>query len=132
MASINLAAVLAAAVSAFLLGGLWYAPFLFGKVWQREAGLSDQALKTRNAGLMFGGSFVFSLLAAYVFGMFLGPKPGMGLAVGAGFSAGFAWVASSFGINYLFEARSMKLFLVNGGYHTLQFTLFGLMFGLIQ
>ncbi len=132
MANISVAAVLVAAVSAFLLGGLWYAPFLFGKVWQREAGLSDEALKKRNVAMMFGGSLVLSLLAAFVFGMFLGPKPGFGLAVGAGFAAGFAWVAASFGINYLFEARSGKLLLVNGGYHTLQFTLFGLVFGLIQ
>ena len=34
------------------------------------------------------------------------------------------------GINYLFEARSLKLFVINGGYHTLQFTLYGLVLGL--
>ena len=39
-------------------------------------------------------------------------------------------VASSFGINYLFERRSLRLFLINGGYHTLQFTLYGLVLGL--
>jgi hypothetical protein len=30
-------------------------------------------------------------------------------------SAGLCWVAGSFGINYLFEQRSMRLFLINGG-----------------
>lgn len=29
-------------------------------------------------------------------------------------------------LNYLFERKSMTLFLVNGGYHTVQFTLMGL------
>ena len=29
---------LIAALSAFVLGGLWYSPLLFGKAWQREAG----------------------------------------------------------------------------------------------
>jgi hypothetical protein len=39
-------------------------------------------------------------------------------------------VAGSFGINYLFEQRSLRLFLINGGYHTLQYTLIGLVLGL--
>ena len=56
---------------------------------------------------------------------------GLGLAfgAGAGFAAGFAWVAASFGVNYLFEAKSCKLFLVNGGYHTVQFTVMGAILG---
>ena len=62
--------------------------------------------------------------------MFLGPAPGLPLALGAGFSAGLCWVASSFGINYLFAQRSLKLFLIDGGYHTIQFTLYGLILGI--
>jgi hypothetical protein len=65
-----------------------------------------------------------------VFALFLGPRPALGFALGAGFSAGLCWVAASFGINYLFERRSLALFLVNGGYHTMQFTLYGLVLGL--
>ena len=38
---------LIAALSAFMLGGLWYSPALFGKVWQREAGLSDEQLRSQ-------------------------------------------------------------------------------------
>jgi hypothetical protein len=44
--------------------------------------------------------------------------------------AGIAWVSTSFGINYLFERKSLTLFLVNAGYHTLQFTTMGLVLGL--
>jgi len=47
-----------------------------------------------------------------------------------GFGAGLCWVATSFGINYLFAGRSLKLWLIDGGYHTLQFTLYGLVLGL--
>ena len=39
MPDVNWLAVLAAAISAFLLGGLWYSPALFQKTWQRAAGL---------------------------------------------------------------------------------------------
>jgi len=35
--AINLISVVVAATSAFLLGGLWYSPVLFGPAWQREA-----------------------------------------------------------------------------------------------
>jgi hypothetical protein len=128
--ALNLMAILVAAVSAFLLGGLWYSPALFGKLWQHEAGLSDDQLRTRNPALMFGGAFVLSLVAAMVFALFLGPHPSLALGLGAGASAGLCWVAASFGINYLFEKRSLRQFLINGGYHTLQFTLYGLVLGL--
>jgi hypothetical protein len=75
---------------------------------------------------IFGGSLVLSLIAACVFALFLGPRPTLALGLGAGFSAGLCWVAASFGMNYLFERRSFRLFLINGGYHTLQFTIIGL------
>ena len=130
MSDINHLAVITAAISAFIIGGLWYAPPVFGKAWQRAAGLSDQQLAGGNPAKIFGGGFILSLIAAYVFAMFLGPKPALGFALGAGFSAGLCWVATSFGINYLFERRNGKLFLINGGYHTLQFTMFGLVLGL--
>lgn len=127
---INWLAVVAAAIATFLLGGLWYSPALLARIWQREAGLSDDTLKAANPAVTFGGSFVLSLIAAAVFAMFLGPDPGLGFAVGAGVAAGLGWVATSFGINYLFERKSLPLFLINGGFHTLQFTLFGLILGL--
>ena len=44
---------------------------------------------------------------------------------------GIAWVGASFGISYLFERRSLAMGLINGGYHAVQFTLFGLILGLM-
>lgn len=130
MPEFNLWAVLVAAVSCFLLGGLWYSPVLFGRAWQREAGLSDEQIQNGNMGLIFGLSFVLCLIAALVFALFLGPRPPMSLGLGAGFAAGLCWVSASFGVNYLFERKSLKLFLINAGYHTMQFTLIGLILAL--
>ncbi|MEO8672663.1 MAG: DUF1761 domain-containing protein [Tahibacter sp.] len=132
MPEVNLWAVLAAAVSGFVLGGLWYSPLLFGKQWQREVGLSDEQLARGNMPRIFGLSFVLSLIAALVFAMFLGPRPSLGLGLGAGFSAGLCWVAASFGTNYLFARRSLKLFAIDGGYHTLQFGLIGTTIALLS
>ena len=125
MEGINVWAVLVAAASAFLLGGLWYGP-LFLKVWQRENG---GPVQSGHPVKVFGGAFVLSLVAAAVFAAFLGPDPATLFATSAGFAAGLCWVAASFGINYLFAQRSLKLWLVDGGYHTLQFTLYGLVLG---
>jgi hypothetical protein len=130
MPEVNYLAVLAAAVATFALGGLWYSPALFGKVWQREAGVTEDKMKSANMPLIFGLTFVLALIAAWVFALFLGPRPPMALGLGAGFSAGLCWVAASLGINYLFERKSLKLWLINGGYHTLQFTIIGLILAL--
>ena len=130
MPEVNYLAVIAAAIATFALGGLWYSPALFGKVWQREAGVTEEKMKSANMALIFGLTFVLSLIAAWVFALFLGPRPPMALGLGAGFSAGLCWVAASLGINYLFERKSLKLWLINGGYHTLQFTIIGLILAL--
>lgn len=128
MPEINYWAVLAAAVSAFLLGGVWYGP-LFQKAWCREAGV-DPNKPNGHPAKVFGGAFLLSLFAALVFAVFLGSRPSLIFAVGAGTAIGLCWVASSFGINYLFAGRSLKLFLIDAGYHILQFSLYGLILGL--
>ena len=122
---------LLAALSAFLLGGLWYSPLLFGKVWQREAGLSDEQLQAANKVRIFGVSFILCLLAAIAFSMVITPEASFFMAFHSGVGVGLFWVATSFGVNYLFELKSLKLWLINAGYHTLQFTLYGLIFGLM-
>lgn len=129
MPHVNLIAVLLCGVSSLVLGAIWYSPMLFAKRWQTAAGLSDEQARSGNMALIFGGAFLLSLVAAYVFGMFLGPAMPLGGAVAAGFAAGLCWVAAGFGISYLFERRPLSLWLINGGYATLQFTLFGLILG---
>ncbi|MBT8135384.1 MAG: DUF1761 domain-containing protein [Gammaproteobacteria bacterium] len=127
MPDINYFAVVAAAVSSFMLGGLWYSKLLFEKVWTREAGVDPQK---GHAPTVFGVSFVFSLLAALAFAWWLGPKPELLDAVHHGLFIGTAFVATSFGINYQFAQNSMKMWAIDAGYHILQFGLFGLVLGL--
>ena len=132
MPDVNWIAVLLCGVSSLVLGGIWYSPMLFAKAWQKGAGLSDEQAKSGNMGLIFGLTFVLSLVAAYVFAMFIGTTMSLAAATAAGFSAGLCWVAASLGISYLFERRPLSLWLIHGGYHTLQFTLFGLIIGAMQ
>ncbi len=124
---INYFAVLAAALSAFALGGLWYSPILLGRIWQREAGMLP-ANKPHGVKV-FIFAFVLSLIAAFAMALLLLRKPGLFMAIHTGVLAGLCWVSTSFGINYLFAGRSFKLFLIDAGYHTLQFTLYGVILG---
>jgi hypothetical protein len=132
MPEVNWIAVALCAVSSLVLGAIWYSPALFARQWQTAAGLSDEQAQSGNMGLIFGSAFLLSLLAAAVFAMFLGTELSLAAATAAGFAAGLCWVAASYGINYLFERRPLRLWLINGGYHTLQFTLFGLILGLMS
>ena len=122
---------LISALSAFLLGGLWYSPLMFGKVWQREVGLSNEQLAAANRLKIFGGSFILCLIAAIAFSMVITPEASFFMAFHSGVGIGLFWIATSFGVNYLFEQKSLKLWLINAGYHSLQFTLYGLIFGLM-
>jgi hypothetical protein len=131
MPPVDWIASVVAAFSAFVLGGLWYSPVLFAKPWQQDTGLSDEQLNAANKGKVFSISFVFCLLAAITFSMFLGPDPSVAFGLGAGATAGIFWVAASFGVNYQFELKPNRLLMINGGYHAAQFTLYGLIFGLL-
>ena len=129
MPEVNWLAVLLCGVSSLVLGGIWYAPPVLGRAWQRLSGISDEAIAGGGMALIFGLTFLLSLVAAFVFAMFLGPDFGLGPAIGAGAAAGLCWVAAAFGINYLFERRPFGLWAINGGYHIVQFTLFGAILG---
>lgn len=128
MPALHWLAILAAAVSAFVLGGLWYGP-LFKLAWCREAGI-DPECPPGHPARIFASAFVLSLVAAIVFAWWLGPQPPLDVALGKGLAAGAGLVATSFGINYAFAQRSLRLWLIDGGYHTLQFVLYGLILGL--
>jgi hypothetical protein len=131
MPDVNWLAVLLCGLSSMILGGLWYSPLLFAKAWQRGAGLSSEDLAGANIGLIFGLAFLLSLAAAAVFAMFLGRDMELWPSVAAGAAAGIFWVGASFGISYLFERRTVSYWLINAGYHSVQFTLFGLILGLL-
>lgn len=127
--TINWFAVLAATIAAFVLGGLWYSPLLFGKAWQRAAAVSDEALKNASMPLIFGLAFVFTLVMAANLAFFVG---GVDLTMTLAYSlaAGLGWAALGLGVVALFERRPPAYFLINGGYLTLSFLLMGLILGL--
>lgn len=127
--TINWLAVAIAAVSAFIIGGLWYS-LLFAKPWQRAAGVSDEQLQ-RGAARIFAGSLLLSIVMALSLAAFIGAG-GLGFGVFACLAAGLTFVAAALGINYLFERRSLALFAINAGYNVVAFTAMGAIIGAMQ
>jgi Protein of unknown function (DUF1761) len=116
--------VLAAAISAFLVGGLWYSPVLFGTRWAAYNGLVEEEMK-KDAGRVFGGAFALSVAMALNLALFLGADPTFGFAIAASLAAGLGWVALGMGVTYLFERRPLGLWLIDGGYHVVSFAVMG-------
>ena len=130
MPHLNWLAVLAAAVSAFALGGLWYSPVLFGRAWMSVNNLTEADLAKGNMAKIFGLALVFEVIMAANLAAFLAePKTSAAWGATAGFLAGFGWVALAIATIALFERRSWKYTLINGGYMTLSFVIMGLIIG---
>jgi hypothetical protein len=129
MSTINWLAVIAAALSAFVLGGLWYS-LLFCKAWMRENNFTEEHKKDGNPIKIFGLSFLWSLVMAFNLAMFLNDqKTTLSWGATAGFLAGFGWIAMAIFIIGLFERRSLTYMLINAGYMVLSLTLMGLIIG---
>ena len=130
--NLNWLAVIAASVSAFVLGGLWYSPLLFSKRWMKETGISEEQTKKANMTRIFSLAFVLAFSAAFFLAMFIGPGAGAVFGALAGFMAGFGWAFTYIGIIYLFESRTLAHFLINSGYSIFSLTIMGLIIGALQ
>jgi hypothetical protein len=130
--NINFLTVFLAGLSASVLGFLWYT-VLFQKVWLRLVGMSEKDIQTASQGANVGkqviGSLILEILMAFNLAMFIGPDKDWIFGLGAGAAAGFGWVGLAFGINYMFEGKSFKLWLINAGYNTVVFAVMGIIIG---
>jgi hypothetical protein len=113
---INYWAVLAAAASNFVIGGIWYSPPLFVKPWLKMSGVSEE---TFNSGLPKAliGDVVSSLLMAFVLACILGSIGKSlveGLMVSAAIWLGF--IASVILGSVTYEHKPIGYFLINAGY----------------
>jgi hypothetical protein len=127
--TLNHLAIITSAVLAFVVGGIWYGP-LFGKAWMAENGLTPETAAQMNAAKVYGLAFVWTLVMAYNLGFFLGdPTMSVGMATFYGFATGAGWIAMGLFVVGLFERRSARLMLINGGYMTVALTMMGAVIG---
>lgn len=132
LAGLNWLAVLAAAVTAFLIGAVWYSRKLFGTVWMREIGLTDEAMSQSNMPLIFGGTFVLQFVGATALAIFLGPASDWLTGLQTGLLVGLCLIATAYGITYFFEQRSLRLYFINAGHYVLMFAAMGVIIGALN
>ncbi len=133
LSAINIWSVLVAALASFGLGSLWYSPLMFGKTWQKEVGLSDEDIKGANMGLIFGSSFLFMLIMVLGLAFTFTAHGAEDLNWRGGLLHalffGVAFIATSMGVNYLYQRKSIKLWLIDAGYQVFYLSIAGAIIG---
>ncbi|KQO32784.1 hypothetical protein ASF10_20235 [Flavobacterium sp. Leaf82] len=56
----------ASALITLVTGFIWYNPKVFGTIWMRESGLTEESLKNGNMIKIFGLTYIFSLMMTMV------------------------------------------------------------------
>ena len=116
--SVNLVAVLVAALASMGVGMLWYSPLLFANPWLHASGLNEKKLKatkgTKMAQTMFV-AFLSNLLMSYVLAHFVNYTEATTAFMGA--QTGFwLWLGFIMPVqlgSVLWEQKPAEFFLIN-------------------
>ncbi|WP_035670276.1 DUF1761 domain-containing protein [Flavobacterium sp. 83] len=151
---INFLALLVAALSTLLVGYVWYHPKIFGTIWMKEAGLTEQSMKGSNMAAIFGFAVFYAFLIAIILQFLTIHQWGALSMVGGdatkalpsyaafmtdygtafrtfkhgafhGFLSGLFLALPIIGTNALFERRSFKYTLIAGGFWIVCFIIMG-------
>ncbi len=126
---INWLAVLVATAAAFFFGFLWYTP-LFGKVWQKEQGLSEADMNAAgsNMPMKFVLNFILEFIGILVLALILANSDFINLMMGLkiGVLCGLGFSATMTGMGYIYTNKSLKLFLIDAGHQVLLFGIAGI------
>ncbi len=126
----NIAAVVVAAFSTFVIGGLWYSPLLFGRAWMHENKFTDADVARNSKLRAFGGAAALSLVMSANLACFLADaKTTLMWGATAGALAGVGWAAAAIAVVALFEQKSWTYIAINGGYQIVSFIVMGAILG---
>lgn len=151
---INFLALIVAAASTLIIGAIWYNPKVFGTIWMKESGTTEEKMKGSNMILIFGMAVFYAFLMSMILRFLtihqtgaLGMVGGDAALAKPSFTAFMADYGTSFrtfkhgmlhgfitglflalpmvGTNALFEKRSWKYTLIVGGYWIVTFMIMG-------
>jgi hypothetical protein len=151
---INFIALLLAALSTLVVGFIWYHPNVFGTIWMKESGMTEDKMKGSNMILIFSMSILYAFLISFVLQMLvihqfgamgmIGGDPSKALPSysafmtdygtafrtfkhGAlhGFMTGLFLALPIIGVGALYERRSFKYVLIAGGYWVISCMIMG-------
>ena len=116
--AMNWMAIICAAAAYWVIGAIWYTA-LFGKTW--AAAIQQHGVKLEPSGMAAKmiGNFLCNIVAAVMMARLIGrtgiAELGYGLKLGAGVGLGFS--ASALTIQYLWESKPFKVWLIDCSYH---------------
>ena len=115
----------------FVVGILWYSPFLFGNLWQKEVTLREPSKVLR--GRAFVGSFVMMNIMAWGLGWLLHILDINTYVGGAifGLKVGGFFIGTSMATNYLYQNKPI-LWGIDAVYHILCMGIMGALIGGLQ
>ncbi len=151
---INFLALIVAALSTLLVGFVWYHPKVFGTIWMREAGITEEKMKGSNMALFFSMAAFYAFLMSIIIQSIAIHQWGAFSMIGAdastaepsyaafmadygtafrtfkhgmfhGFLTGLFLALPVIGTNALFERKSWKYTLVSGGFWIVCFMIMG-------
>ncbi|MEY8870732.1 DUF1761 domain-containing protein [Meridianimaribacter flavus] len=151
---INFLALLAAAVSALIIGAIWYNPKVFGTAWMKAADMTEEKIQGANMAKIFILAFIFAFLLAFALqfltihqtgalGM-VGGDPSLAKPSFEAFMADYGTAFRTFkhgalhgtiagifialpilGTNALFERKGAKYIFINAGYWIVTMAIMG-------
>lgn len=152
--NINFLALILAALSSLLVGFIWYNPKVFGNIWMRESGMTEEKMRGSNMIVIFSMSLLYAFFIAFTLQFLVIHQMGALSATadvknvdpsvlnnyldaygetfrtfqhGAlhGFMTGLFFSLPTIGVNSLYERRSWKYVLISGGYWVVTCTIMG-------
>ena len=125
---VNYIAVFVVAVIQFLLGAIWYAPFLFGNKWMHLTGITMEMASAVSPWKSFGLTFLAYLAVCWVLVHALAYAKARSPLEGAmvGFWNWFGFVATIMGITNRYQMQPWTLWGIDAGYQLLNFILGGI------
>ncbi|MGQ2982169.1 DUF1761 domain-containing protein [Flavobacterium sp.] len=150
----NFPAILVATIVTLPIGFIWYHKSVFGTVWMRETGVTEESARKANMLKVFGLTLIFSFMLAFILPTLVIHQIGALQLTGGdltevkpsytafmadyahnfrtfkhgalhGFMAGLFIILPSIGINAQFEGKGWKYILINAGYFIVCLTIMG-------
>ncbi|MGM5469126.1 DUF1761 domain-containing protein [Flavobacteriaceae bacterium LMO-SS05] len=150
----NILAILAAAVSALVVGFVWYNPKVFGNAWMQAADMNEEKMKGANMGKIFTLALIFAFLLAFALQFLVNHQTGAFSLIGGdvenalpsyqafmddygnayrtfkhgvfhGVVAGVFIALPILGTNALFERKGAKYIFINSGYWIVTLAIMG-------
>ena len=126
---INIWAVLVATAVYFVIGSLWYSPFLLGKAWMKSIGKTQEELKMGPHTMI--GSIIISFVVPLIVALILELIGTWDLITALLVSLIVFAIFASLGLNpVLYEDKSIVTYLINCGHQLVGLLIIGIILGI--